>query len=291
MSTTAWNSSVAALKQLPSLANAVQAGSKLIALWPLHDHVHIDNDVKYAEEFQVRTTRQMALVLTGETVTVPDAEFVYEGADEIPGRPQNIVDALLAANDAYDETADFSEDSDPSHITEAARLLGDVWNEATVEAMNELMSEASKRGGELTNEDLLSRYALSAAVFADALATVTEHAENEDAARHAALVTVLYFNEFDEWLGVPRVFISAEDLETFRALAVAGPENGNAEKLVDKLDELARAEWTKHHDDVLWDPAEAKKKAKEEDEKRNKEALAAKFAHVKDDPKKPHVEL
>ncbi len=51
---------------------------------------------------------------------------------------------------------------------------------------------------------------------------------------------------------------------------------------------LTVAEWNKHRDDVLWNPDEAKKKAKEEDEKRNKEALAAKFAHVKDDPaKKP----
>ncbi len=40
---------------------------------------------------------------------MPDAEFVYEGADEIPGRPQNIVDTLLAANDAYDTMADYSD--------------------------------------------------------------------------------------------------------------------------------------------------------------------------------------
>ena len=38
---------------------------------------------------------------------MPDAEFVYEGADEIPGRPQSIVDALLAANDAYDTMAGY----------------------------------------------------------------------------------------------------------------------------------------------------------------------------------------
>lgn len=42
---------------------------------------------------------------------------------------------------------------------------------------------------------------------------------------------------------------------------------------------------------MLWDPAEAKKRAKEEDERKNKEALAAKFAHIKDDPTKPEVEL
>ena len=54
---------------------------------------------------------------------------------------------------------------------------------------------------------------------------------------------------------------------------------------------MARDEWAKHRDDVLWDPGEAKRRAKEEDEKRNKEALAAKFAHIKDDPGKEAVEL
>lgn len=46
-----------------------------------------------------------------------------------------------------------------------------------------------------------------------------------------------------------------------------------------------------HREDVLWDPEEAKKRAKEEDERKSKEALAAKFAHVKDDPTKETVEL
>ncbi len=54
---------------------------------------------------------------------------------------------------------------------------------------------------------------------------------------------------------------------------------------------VAASEWKRHHDDVLWDAAEAKRLAKEEDERRNKEALAAKFAHVSDDPSKPPVEL
>ncbi len=29
----------------------------------------------------------------------------YEGAEEIPGRPQKAVDALILANDIYDDTA------------------------------------------------------------------------------------------------------------------------------------------------------------------------------------------
>ena len=40
----------------------------------------------------------------------------------------------------------------------------------------------------------------------------------------------------------------------------------------------ARDEWAKHLEDVLWDREEAKRQAKEADERRNREALAAKFS-------------
>ena len=41
---------------------------------------------------------------------------------------------------------------------------------------------------------------------------------------------------------------------------------------------LAAAEWRRHRENVLWDPDEAKQRAKAEDEERNKRELAAKFA-------------
>ncbi|MBW3089005.1 hypothetical protein KIH77_09770 [Bifidobacterium sp. 82T24] len=292
MSNTAWISSAAALKQLPAVAAAVEASKELTDLWPLTDHMHIDNDVKYAESFQVRTTRQFALVLTGEDVTVPDAEYVYEGADEIPGRPQSIVDALLAANDSYDETVDFSDDGDAAHIVTSAELLGNVWNAATDDAVRTIIDAAETAGTALAADDTAGRFALGAAAFADVLAVVSANADGAGAVAKAALPAVLYFNEFDERLGVPRVFVTAEELEALRALAVAGPDDdANAAAFVDKLLEISKPEWKKHHDDVLWDPVEAKKQAKEEDEKRSKAALAAKFAHIKDDPGKEKVEL
>ena len=103
---------IAQVTALLAVTEAAEAGSALISLWPLTEAMQMDNDAKYAENLQVRVTRAFARVLTGEDVTVPDAEFVYEGADEIPGRPQNIVDTLLAANDAYDTMADYSESGD-----------------------------------------------------------------------------------------------------------------------------------------------------------------------------------
>ncbi|PWG60086.1 hypothetical protein [Bifidobacterium catulorum] len=300
MTNTAWISSAAALKQLPAVAAAVEASKELTDLWPLTDHMHIDNDVKYAESFQVRTTRQFALVLTGEDVTVPDAEYVYEGADEIPGRPQSIVDALLAANDAYDETVDFSDDGDAAHIVTSAELLGNVWDDATNDSVRTVVEAAEAAGVALSADDTAGRFALGAAAFADVLAAVSAGAGAGEAGADvaggdvakASLPAALYFNEFDERLGVPRVFVTAEELEGLRKLAVAGPDaDGNAAAFVDRLLEISKPEWKKHHDDVLWDPVEAKKKAKEEDEKRSKAALAAKFAHIKDDPGKETVEL
>ena len=96
---------IARVAAMPAVREAARTGARLIALWPLTDAKQMDNDAKYAENLQVRLTRMIARVVTGEDVTVPDAEFVYEGADESPGRPQAIVDALLAANDAYDMMA------------------------------------------------------------------------------------------------------------------------------------------------------------------------------------------
>lgn len=41
--------------------------------------MQMDNDAKYAENLQVRVTHAFARILTGQDVTMPDAEFVYEG--------------------------------------------------------------------------------------------------------------------------------------------------------------------------------------------------------------------
>ena len=108
-----------------------------------------------------------------------------------------------------------------------------------------------------------------------------------DAAR--ALPVILYANELGERLAIPRVCM---DVDAFRGLldAVAGSDDA-ATALAGIVAPLAATEWTKHREDVLWDPEEAKKRAKEEDERKSKEALAAKFAHVKDDPNKETVEL
>lgn len=309
---------IAQVTALPAVTEAAEAGSALISLWPLTEAMQMDNDAKYAENLQVRVTRAFARVLTGEDVTVPDAEFVYEGADEIPGRPQNIVDTLLAANDAYDTMADYSESGDVQLIFDAAEALDVRWDtdvaaqvRETIAAVEAQIEDDAAQGRLSTSSepaDVATRFATALAVCDALLNVVSGHAETvglvgpavadaadvADEARATAIVTLpilLYVNELREQCSIPRICLTDQqilDLIDTRAKA-AGADTLTA--TAEYIAPLAGAEWTKHRDDVLWNPDEAKKKAKEEDEKRNKEALAAKFAHIKDDPGKETVEL
>lgn len=338
---------------LPAVREAAETGAQLIALWPLTKAMQMDNDAKYAENLQVRITRAFARILTGADVTVPDAEFVYEGADEIPGRPQSIVDTLLAANDAYDTMADFSKTGDAALVDDAAEALGVEWDESVRSEVREAIDaverhiEADAAGaGEVGAEDAASagaagddspasgeagdRLAGSAdpaavahrfatalavcdallavvaahvpgiAVAADADSAVADTATNTTAlddatARRVAIQSLpilLYVNELREQCAIPRICLTdSQLLELVKARAVATDTADTLNATAALIAPLAGTEWAKHREDVLWDPAEAKKKAKEEDEKRNKEALAAKFAHIKDDPTKETVEL
>ena len=280
---------VAHVAGLPSVVQAARQGEELVSLWPLTVALQMDNDVKYAENLQVRVTRTLAQVMTGEDVTVPDAEFVYEGADEIPGRPQSIVDALLEANDAYEDVSDFSDDYDASLVTEAADAVEAGWSDDVKARVTDVLQGADV---DVQGDDVASRFALGLVVADALLDAVTAGAADGDAALRAVLPVLLAVNEFNERISLPRIVLGRDDLAALleRRAAAADPAAA-LDATADFVAPLAEAEWRKHHDDVLWDPDEAKKKAKEEDEKRNKEALAAKFAHIKDDPGKEHVEL
>lgn len=302
-------SDIARVAALPVVRQAAKAGASLIELWPLTDAKQMDNDAKYAENLQVRVTRMIAAILTGQEVTMPDAEFVYEGADEIPGRPQEIVDALLAANDAYDGVAEYSETGDIELPLGAVDELGVDWSaeataaaKAVMETVERTVGAEARPGERLdTSADpgevarrfavvLLAIDALLAAICGDG-----EAADDANAAEFAArraLPVALYANELCERVAVPRLCPDAEGFHTMVHAAVnAADPSASVEAVAAVIAPLAETEWAKHREDVLWDPVEAKKRAKEEDERKSKEALAAKFAHIKDDPNKETVEL
>lgn len=301
---------IAHVSMNPAVRDAVAVGAGLIELWPLTDAKQMDNDTKYGENLQVRMTRMAARVMTGDDVTVPDAEFVYEGADEIPGRPQRIVDALLAANDAYDEMGDYSETGDTRLIMRGAGQLGVDWDDDTVHAIAEALETIEQAIG---MGDGAAGGADADAAGAAAPANAAPSADVEAIAQRFATVTVaadgllrlidlrkpsravpvmFYVNELCERLSVPRLCFKAEQLSSLMtARSLTNDDEAALAETVKLFTMVAASEWKRHHDDVLWDAAEAKRLAKEEDERRNKEALAAKFAHVSDDPSKPPVEL
>lgn len=293
---------IAHVSMNPAVRDAAAVGAGLIELWPLTDAKQMDNDTKYGENLQVRMTRMAARVMTGDDVTVPDAEFVYEGADEIPGRPQRIVDALLAANDAYDEMGDYSETGDTRLIMRGAGQLGVDWDDDTVHAIAEALEaieQAIGVGDGAAGAAAPANDAPSADVeaIAQRFATVTVAADGLlrliDLRKPSRAVPVMFYvNELCERLSVPRLCFKAEQLSSLMtARSLTNDDEAALAETVKLFTMVAASEWKRHHDDVLWDAAEAKRLAKEEDERRNKEALAAKFAHVSDDPSKPPVEL
>ena len=294
---------IAHVSMNPAVRDAAAVGAGLIELWPLTDAKQMDNDTKYGENLQVRMTRMAARVMTGDDVTVPDAEFVYEGADEIPGRPQRIVDALLAANDAYDEMGDYSETGDTRLIMRGAGQLGVDWDDDTVHAIAEALEAIEQAigaaGGAAAGAAASANAAPSADVeaIAQRFATVTVAADGLlrliDLRKPSRAVPVMFYvNELCERLSVPRLCFKAEQLSSLMtARSLTNDDEAVLAETVKLFTMVAASEWKRHHDDVLWDAAEAKRLAKEEDERRNKEALAAKFAHVGDDPSKPPVEL
>lgn len=298
---------IARVSMNPAVRDAAAVGAGLIELWPLTDAKQMDNDTKYGENLQVRMTRMAARVMTGDDVTVPDAEFVYEGADEIPGRPQRIVDALLAANDAYDEMGDYSETGDTRLIMRGAGQLGVDWDDDTVHAIAEALEAIEQAigaadgaaGGAAAGAAAPANAAPSADVeaIAQRFATVTVAADGLlrliDLRKPSRAVPVMFYvNELCERLSVPRLCFKAEQLSSLMtARSLTNDDEAVLAETVKLFTMVAASEWKRHHDDVLWDAAEAKRLAKEEDERRNKEALAAKFAHVSDDPSKPPVEL
>ena len=277
-------SALDSLAALPPMRQAAQAGLDLIALWPLGDAVQLDNDAKYTENLQVRTTLAFARTLTGLDVTMPDAEYVYEGAEAIPGRPQEIVDALLAADEAYDVMGDYAGSRDADLLVQAAAALGVDWSDAVAGAVRETVADIESQigaGAVASVSDgavgVAKRFAAALSVC-DALLRVVASDGDAHQAAVAALPVMLYVNELREECSVPRICLTDTDIAAL-VEARAGASDTLA-ATADVIAPLAAAEWAKHREDVLWDPKEAKERAKQEDEQRNKQELSAKFAHI-----------
>lgn len=289
---------------LSLLESAAKSAADLTKLWPLSEARHLDNDAKYAENLEVRAIRTIARIITDLDVTVPDAEFVYEGADEIPGRPQEIVDALLAAANAYDDMdlcyePDYSEaqeelenntndvsaifnklESNLSNDVNAINGAADSLNVAGNWSVDSLQDAFRCAKQECDFCGLNSVESQKITAILSILKSLIEKTSNI----YETLPIFLYINEVCECAGVPRMMFKDNQWRELVDCVKSGKASENSENSMSTLLEIAapllEREWLKHKEDVLWDPEEAKKLAKEEDDRKSREALAAKFAHV-----------
>ena len=265
-----------------SVKKAAENGERLESLWPLANRTQLDNDVKYNETLRVRQTREFAQLLVRDCdVTVADAEYVYEGAEEIPGRPQQAVDALILANDIYDDTAEFSENPDPAVFRTVIARMGSPFNDGDRDALDTAIDECEALMENISRSESRSfaqRFAVSLYAYTQVRQCVAGFTLDDT----ARTVAVLFVNEFNEQWSLPRIFVKYEYL----MVPFMHPQES-----WDALSLAAADEWEKHTSDILWDPVEAKRIAREEDEKKSRAALAEKFEHVRDDPGKPEVEL
>lgn len=289
-------------KSMLMLNDAAQSAAKLTELWPLTEARHLDNDAKYAENLEVRSMRAIARILTNLDVTVPDAEFVYEGADEIPGRPQEIVDALLAAADAYDNMDSCYEpnyDEAEEEILENSNNINSIFSKIashSAEDSNAINAAADTLNVEgnwsINNIDFAINYAkqmvscyenksLETQKIIVVLSLLTNLIKKTNEICET-LPIFLYINEICECAGLPRMmFKDAQWREIVDCVRNSSDKcNCDISALVNFISPLLISEWEKHREDVLWDPEVAKKLAKEEDDRKSREALAAKFAHV-----------
>lgn len=289
---------------LSLLESAAKSAADLTKLWPLSEARHLDNDAKYAENLEVRAIRTIARIITDLDVTVPDAEFVYEGADEIPGRPQEIVDSLLAAANAYDDMdlcyePDYSEAQEEleNNTNDVSAIFNKLESNLSndVNAINGAADSLSVAGN--WSVDSLQdafRCAKQECDFCGlnsvesqkitAILSILKSLIEKTSNIYETLPIFLYINEVCECAGVPRMMFKDNQWRELVDCVKSGKASENSENSMSTLLEIAapllEREWLKHKEDVLWDPEEAKKLAKEEDDRKSREALAAKFAHV-----------
>lgn len=294
-------------KALDLLESAAKKAADLTKLWPLSEARHLDNDAKYAENLEVRAIRAIARIITDLDVTVPDAEFVYEGADVIPGRPQEIVDALLAAANAYDDM-DLCYDPDYSEAQEELENntndVSAIFNKLESNLSNDVnaingAADSLSVAGNWSVESLQDAFRCAKqerdfyginpveSQKITAILSILKSLIEKTGNIYETLPIFLYINEVCECAGVPRMMFKDDQWRALVDCAKSGKTGDDGENsknsmsaLVEFAAPLLEREWSKHKEDVLWDPEEAKKLAKEEDDRKSREALAAKFAHV-----------
>ncbi|MFD0704727.1 hypothetical protein ACFQY8_03045 [Alloscardovia venturai] len=278
-----------------TVSAASAAAQELKRLYPLENAEQLNNDVHYGDNLQVKQTFQLAqnllqsrartvsspdtFVQLATELTLADAEYVFEGALAIPGRPQELVDALLAANDAYDTAHELHDEFGAVNILQVAACLSDG-NSVSVDldTLDGIIDEVADF------DDVSDDCANVLRGFELGLQSAHIISESSDGLVCEPALALLVANEYLDAAATPRTFATSEQL-------IELVDNGLGSVEAENILKGAMEQWQTHKNEILWNKDEAKRLAKEEDERKSKEALAAKFAHVKDDPAKEKIEL
>lgn len=297
----------------PHMKIAIESCVGVVELWPLQTVQEMENDAKYTEDLQVRfsCTMARAMLRLSHGINPSVAEAVYEGMDEIPGCDPEIVQALTRANQAYDVMRNYSETNNADLFFEAADILG-IFIDAHVETeVRNILQKIVKYirqsvslgfdGGALedvnycyafttTPRTLTGRFLAALAVGDGLMNLMCEGIDDVDEQTVRVLPVMLYINELCEQMAVPPIYVGDVTLSRMVALRNAVREAGRATPLeensfcdntftitADNVIPCAGMEWDHHAECLRWDPKRAEQEAKDEDERKSKEALAEKF--------------
>ncbi|WP_288268278.1 hypothetical protein [uncultured Bifidobacterium sp.] len=301
------------------VATAIDLGIDLVKMWPLQTAQELENDARYAEDLQVRFSCMMAqtLLKRSEQIEQSVAEAAYEGMDVIPGCDRDVMHALMSANQAYDVLSTYRGVNGADLFLEAARTLGIDVEDRIERGIRGVMASVARTmrdtsGFEIDDDvveevglcksvtvdrDVLARRYLASVTVGDALLNLMCYdVEDQQEQAIRALPVLLYINGLREQLAVPHTFVTAEQLGYLIDLRDSARRFGDCKPVfansfcpqtfvatVRYLAMFAGQEWAEHASYLRWDPKKAEQEAKDEDERRSKEALAKKFNLTKDD--------
>lgn len=141
-----------------------------------------------------------------------------------------------------------------------------------------------------TPRTLTGRFLAALAVGDGLMNLMCEGIDDVDEQTVRVLPVMLYINELCEQMAVPPIYVGDVTLSRMVALRNAVREAGRATPLeensfcdntftitADNVIPCAGMEWDHHAECLRWDPKRAEQEAKDEDERKSKEALAEKF--------------
>ena len=292
---------------------AVDYGVDLVKMWPLQTNQELENDVKYAENLQVMFSGMMTQVLLkrSEEVDQSVAEAVYEGMNVLPGVDPEIIRTLMDANHAYDVMAPTTGSTASNCSWKPPEYSASTWrpeskrkSKTSWKNLSRTMRSASGfevdddvaenvgicQSATVDRNEFARRYLASMTVL-DALINLMCYGTDDSQEQAIRVLPVLLFvNSMRNQLSIPPTFINAEQLINLFGLRDTARQFGRPQSVFDSsfnpltfsttvkyLAFFAGQEWLRHMRFLEWDPKQAEQDAKDEDERKSREALAKKY--------------